>query len=247
VAQARRCRRQPLGRSHLGVVRYVTPGPPQFRTAPGRAFPNDRCGTSTILMPWPSRTAPTATAKHRRTGRRRFGLRQRTRVAEETTVRIEALFPDRHRRLLRIVGAIYWFWSYEQGGTVMLAGTTLLGLLPGSYYLWWSTRMKPRPEDRTDATIEEGTGVIGSFPSSSIWPFILAWACSSSCCPWCSGSGCCPRGRPRDICSRRCHRREQAGWNRLTRKRLHRSPSGRYPSGRYPSGRSPWGRYQARR
>jgi hypothetical protein len=55
----------------------------------------------------------------------------------------------------------------------MLAGTTLLGLLPGSYYLWWSRRMKPRPEDRTDASIEEGGGVIGSFPNSSIWPFIL--------------------------------------------------------------------------
>jgi hypothetical protein len=88
-------------------------------------------------------------------------------------VRIEALFLIGIAVFFGIVGAIYWFWSYEQGGTVMLAGTTLLGLLPGSYYLWWSTRMKPRPEDRTDATIEEGTGVIGSFPSSSIWPFIL--------------------------------------------------------------------------
>ena len=33
--------------------------------------------------------------------------------------------------------------------------------------------MKPRPEDRTDASIEEGSGVIGSFPNSSIWPFVL--------------------------------------------------------------------------
>ncbi len=33
--------------------------------------------------------------------------------------------------------------------------------------------MKPRPEDRTDATMEEGAGVIGSFPGSSIWPFVL--------------------------------------------------------------------------
>jgi hypothetical protein len=33
--------------------------------------------------------------------------------------------------------------------------------------------MKPRPEDRTDASIEEGHGVIGSFPNSSIWPFVL--------------------------------------------------------------------------
>jgi hypothetical protein len=88
-------------------------------------------------------------------------------------VRIEALFLIGIAIFFGIVGAIYWFVSYEQGGTVMLAGTTLLGLLPGSYYLWWSRRMKPRPEDRTDATVEEGSGIIGSFPNSSIWPFIL--------------------------------------------------------------------------
>ena len=88
-------------------------------------------------------------------------------------MRIEALFLIGIAVFFGLVGTVYWFWSYEDGGTVMLAGTTLLGLLPGSYYLWWSRRMKPRPEDRTDATIEEGHGVIGSFPNSSIWPFIL--------------------------------------------------------------------------
>jgi hypothetical protein len=88
-------------------------------------------------------------------------------------VRIEALFLIGIAIFFGLVGCVYWFWSYEQGGTVMLAGTTLLGLVPGSYYLWWSHRMKPRPEDRTDATVEEGSGVIGSFPNSSIWPFIL--------------------------------------------------------------------------
>jgi Cytochrome c oxidase subunit IV len=79
---------------------------------------------------------------------------------------------------------VYWFWGYhylagnnsvgpEQSGTVMLIGTVLLGLVPGSYYFWWSRHMRPRPEDRSDATIEEGSGVIGAFPSSSIWPFVL--------------------------------------------------------------------------
>ncbi len=28
-------------------------------------------------------------------------------------------------------------------------------------------------EDRQDATIEDGAGVISSFPGSSIWPFVL--------------------------------------------------------------------------
>lgn len=88
-------------------------------------------------------------------------------------MRIEALFLIGVAVFFGLVGVMYWFWGYEQGGTTMLIGTTLLGLLPGSYYLWWSYRMKPRPEDRTDASIEEGSGVIGSFPSSSIWPFVL--------------------------------------------------------------------------
>jgi hypothetical protein len=83
-----------------------------------------------------------------------------------------------------ITDIVYWFWGYhylagnnsagpEQSGTVMLIGTVLLGLVPGSYYFWWSRHMRPRPEDRSDATIEEGSGVIGAFPSSSIWPFVL--------------------------------------------------------------------------
>ncbi|MFZ0668219.1 MAG: cytochrome c oxidase subunit 4 [Acidimicrobiales bacterium] len=87
-----------------------------------------------------------------------------------------------------ITDIVYWFWGYhflagndkvgpEQSGTVMLIGTVLLGFVPGLYYLWWSRHMKPRPEDRPDATIEEGSGVIGSFPSSSIWPFVFGMGC----------------------------------------------------------------------
>jgi hypothetical protein len=72
-----------------------------------------------------------------------------------------------------IVGTVYWFTSYEDGGTMMLVGTCLLGLLPGSYYLWWHRRMGDRPEDRNDATIEDGAGQVATFPNSSIWPFVL--------------------------------------------------------------------------
>jgi len=88
-------------------------------------------------------------------------------------VRVEALFLIGVAVFFGITGVGYWFWGYEQSGTAMLAGTTLLGLLPGSYYYWWSRRMRPRPEDRTDASIEDGAGVIGSFPDSSVWPFVL--------------------------------------------------------------------------
>src|SRR5579862_4533324 len=61
----------------------------------------------------------------------------------------------------------------------MLVGTVLLGIVPGLYYAWWAFHKmpRPRPEDRTDATIEEGAGIIGSFPSSSIWPFVFGMGC----------------------------------------------------------------------
>ena len=88
-------------------------------------------------------------------------------------MRVEAFLLIGVAVFFALVGVIYWFWGYEQGGTMMLIGTTLLGLLPGIYYFWWSRRMVPRPEDRSDASIEDGAGVIGAFPDSSIWPFVL--------------------------------------------------------------------------
>jgi hypothetical protein len=72
-----------------------------------------------------------------------------------------------------IVGIVYWFWSYEDAGTAMLIGTCTLGFLPGSYYFFWHRRMGQRVEDRDDASIAEGAGDINSFPSSSIWPFVM--------------------------------------------------------------------------
>jgi hypothetical protein len=72
-----------------------------------------------------------------------------------------------------IVGIVYWFWSYEDAGTAMLVGTCTLGFLPGSYYFFWHRRMGQRVEDRDDASIAEGAGDINSFPSSSIWPFVM--------------------------------------------------------------------------
>ena len=71
------------------------------------------------------------------------------------------------------IAAIYWFTGYEDGGTVMLIGTSLLGLLPASYYLWWAKRMKPRPEDDPTVSLQQGSSVIGPFPHSSIWPLVF--------------------------------------------------------------------------
>ena len=81
----------------------------------------------------------------------------------------------------------YWFWGYEDGGTVMLFGATLLGFVPGLYYFFWHRRFHghkyfvvgkikevgDRPEDHPDAEMSDGAGNVGSFPGSSIWPFVM--------------------------------------------------------------------------
>ena len=88
-------------------------------------------------------------------------------------MRVEARFLLFLSTFGAVIAFIYWFTSYEDGGTVMLAAVCLLGLLPGSYYYWWSRRMTPRPEDDANASQSDGAGVVGAFPGSSIWPFVL--------------------------------------------------------------------------
>jgi Cytochrome c oxidase subunit IV len=109
-------------------------------------------------------------------------------------VKIESLFLIGVGVFFGIIGLLYWFWAAdiyhlpEEAGFLMLIGATLLGVVPGLFYLFWHQRFKGRrvflwgkldrvagmrPEDRPDATIEEGAGTISSFPNSSIWPFVL--------------------------------------------------------------------------
>ena len=72
-----------------------------------------------------------------------------------------------------VIGAVYWFTSYEDAGTTMLVATSLLGLLAGGYLFIQSRKYPPRPEDRPDATLEEGAGPVDEFPAPSIWPFVF--------------------------------------------------------------------------
>jgi hypothetical protein len=81
-----------------------------------------------------------------------------------------------------VIAFIFWavglsnvYRTMTGGGTIMLVAVGLLGLLPGLYYLWWSKRMTPRAEDDELATPSSGAGVVGVFPSSSIWPFVLGF------------------------------------------------------------------------
>lgn len=103
-------------------------------------------------------------------------------------MKIEALFLIGVGIFMGCIAVIYWFLSYDDGGGMMLLGSCLLGMLPGAFYFYWHRRFRgsrfffwgkldsavgDRPEDRKDATIEDGAGVIDSFPGSSIWPFIF--------------------------------------------------------------------------
>ena len=79
-----------------------------------------------------------------------------------------------------LMGAVYWGWGHEDSGGVMLVGAFALGMLPGWYYFWWYRRSGgSRPEDRHDAEVADGEGIISAFPSTSIWPFVLGMGCFS--------------------------------------------------------------------
>lgn len=67
----------------------------------------------------------------------------------------------------------YLLLSKEAAGGLMLLGSTLLGLMPGMYYAFWHRRMGDRPEDREDGALSSSSVVVGAFPGSSIWPFVL--------------------------------------------------------------------------
>ena len=103
-------------------------------------------------------------------------------------MKIEARFLIGIGVFFGIIAISYWFTSYEDGGTLMLVGATALGLVPGAYYFFWHRRFQgskyffwgrtdrvvgTRPEDRDDATIADGAGVVSSFPGSSVWPFVF--------------------------------------------------------------------------
>jgi uncharacterized membrane protein YfcA len=72
-----------------------------------------------------------------------------------------------------VVLLIYFFWSHESTGSVLLLASAGLGLLPGLYIGWWSRRQAPRPEDRDVVEPEDISGVIGQFPENTIFPFVI--------------------------------------------------------------------------
>ena len=88
-------------------------------------------------------------------------------------MKVESLFYLGVTAFFVVIGAIYWFTSYEDAGTTMLVASALLGLLAGGYLFLQARKFPPRPEDRADATLEEGAGPVDEFPAPSIWPFVF--------------------------------------------------------------------------
>ena len=72
-----------------------------------------------------------------------------------------------------VIGIGYWFMSYDIAGAVMLAACALMGTAAGGA-IWLLSRHAPEPvEDRPDATIADGQGPVGVFPTHSVWPFAV--------------------------------------------------------------------------
>jgi hypothetical protein len=73
-----------------------------------------------------------------------------------------------------ITASAYWFISYEQAGTAMLAASVPAFALVGVWLLVQSRRHGARPEDVGEARPSDAAEDLGYFPSSSAWPFVLS-------------------------------------------------------------------------
>ena len=76
---------------------------------------------------------------------------------------------------LGATGAVYWALKNEptesSGVAMLIFGFAAYALLFGYLFGQYMKRHRiPRPEDRFDATYEDGEGTVGYFPSASIWP-----------------------------------------------------------------------------
>jgi 4-amino-4-deoxy-L-arabinose transferase-like glycosyltransferase len=76
---------------------------------------------------------------------------------------------------LVVTAIVYFAWSGEYSGTVMLTfGGCAYGLLFVFILMQFLRRERlPRAEDRDDAKPEDGEGEIAFFPANSIWPVAM--------------------------------------------------------------------------
>jgi cytochrome c oxidase subunit IV len=73
---------------------------------------------------------------------------------------------------LGAIALVYWLWSGEYSGTILLlfGGCAYSLLFLFILLQWFRRRGIPRAEDRLDANPEDGEGEIAYFPHNSIWP-----------------------------------------------------------------------------
>ena len=68
---------------------------------------------------------------------------------------------------------VYWLMSKDPTGTAALTLAFGLAALSATYLLFTSRHIPPRPEDRGDADVAEGSGEVGHFSPRSYWPFTM--------------------------------------------------------------------------
>ena len=89
-------------------------------------------------------------------------------------MKVEALIFSIIALFCFIAAAVYGIWSGEPIGTTALVLSGGLTILVGGFFWFVSRRIDPRPEDRKDAEIADGSGELGFFSPASYWPFGLA-------------------------------------------------------------------------
>ncbi len=92
-------------------------------------------------------------------------------------MRVETALVVFSAAFLAVVAGIYWFTSYEDAGTTMLAlAAVMYGMLGAFFYVQarrlYRRRLR-RPEDSPDATFPDRPVEIGYFPAASVWPAAL--------------------------------------------------------------------------
>ena len=102
-------------------------------------------------------------------------VRRPRRTRRVKTMKVESFFYLGVTAFFVVIGAIYWFTSYEDAGTTMLAASSLLGLLAGGYLLLQSRRFPPRPEDDPTRPSPRARARSTQFPASTIWPFVFGF------------------------------------------------------------------------
>jgi len=137
-------------------------------------------------------------------------------------MRVDGLFLVGLGIFFAIIGIVYWVFSYEDGGFLMLMGSALLGILPGSYYLWWARHMKPQPDDDPDASVARGRAPSTRSPVRASGRSSWVRAPSSPRSPSSSVSGWPDRRGPDPLGRHRGDRREPQGRRSLILTAPHR-------------------------